>query len=77
MFQEQEFRDWRSQAITQELLKTLADNANEYVLQIMNRREANVYDDQYLKGVIAGLSLASGWKPEMVTDEGNEVPDEA
>jgi hypothetical protein len=77
MFQQQEFYDWRSQAITQEFLKTLSDSANEFVATIVNRRESNPLDDQFIKGVIQGLSMAAGWKPELYTAEGSAVPDEA
>ena len=77
MFMKQEFYDWRASPITQELLKTIAESANEFALKMLNRRESVPLDDQYIKGVIAGLSLASGWSPNLVDEDGNEVPDEA
>ena len=77
MFMRQEFLDWRASPITQELLKTLSEGASGYVSSILNRRESNPLDDQYLKGVIQGLSIAAGWTPELVDEEGNKVEDEA
>ncbi len=77
MFMKQEFKDWRSQDITQEFLKSLAEGANGFVEKILTRRESNPLDDQYLKGIIQGLSIAAGWMPELVDEEGNEVQDEA
>ena len=76
MFQKQEFLDWRSSPITQEFLKAISEGANAYVATILNRRESNPLDDQYLKWIIQGLSISAAWQPEMVDEEGNQVPDE-
>lgn len=75
MFMKQEFLDWRSSPITQELLKSISEGANGYVSTILNRRESNPLDDQFLKGIIQGLSLAAGWKPELIDDDGKKVED--
>lgn len=76
MFSEQDYADWRKNDFTQDMLKSLATVANETALTILNRRGSDWDDDQYLKGYIRGLSDAAGYKPELISEDGHEVPDE-
>ncbi len=72
---EQEYKDWLSMPATKQMKAELAQVAEQQALEILNRRESKPLDDQYLKGYIFGLSAAAGWMPELIDDEGNEVPD--
>ncbi len=76
MFSKQDYADWRANDFTQDMLKSLGAAANDAALQVLNRRISDVHDDQYLKGVIAGLSAAAGYRPELIDETGHEVPDE-
>ena len=71
----QEYKDWCSMPATKEMQRSLAEVAEQQALEILNRRESKPLDDQYLKGYILGLSAAAGWMPELIDDEGNEVPE--
>jgi len=73
---EQEFRDWSSMPATKAMQAELARAAEQVALEILNRRTSNPLDDQYLKGYLLGLSNAAGWKPELITYEGEQVKDE-
>ena len=73
---EQDYKDWRSSLVTQEMLRDVANAGEASALEILNRRDNDPYDDQYLKGYIFGLSVVAGWKPNLIDSEGNEVPDE-
>jgi hypothetical protein len=73
---DQDYKDWKSSPVTQQMHQELAEAAQDPALRILNRRGSDPLDDQYLKGYIFGLSAASGWKPNLIDSEGNKVPDE-
>jgi hypothetical protein len=73
---EQDYKDWKSSPVTQQMLYELAEAATDPATKILNRRGSDPLDDQYLKGYIFGLSAAAGWKPSLTDGEGNRVPDE-
>ncbi len=69
MFLKSDYVDWRNHALTQAFLKDLAQAYTAMANEIVERPDVNVPRDQYLKGVMSGLSLASGWKPVITTDD--------
>jgi hypothetical protein len=74
MFTIEQFIDWRDSDITQEMYKAVSEVAGDTVGTILNRRESNPLDDQFLKGYLQGLSAVVGWKPTIMdTKTGNVV----
>ncbi len=73
MFSEEQYEEWRSSEVTQDLMTQVVEEANGLVATIMNRRTPDQMDDQYLRGAIQALSAISGWKPKMKDAEGKEI----
>ena len=72
MVTKQEFFEWRNQPLTQEWLIVANDLANDAVAKIVNRPDVNPGLDQYLKGLISGLSEIIGWQPEFLPESVEE-----
>ena len=68
MVTKEEFADWRSHQVTQEMLSDLNKEAQQRVETILNSLVADANRDQFLKGYIQGLSYAIGFTPEFPPD---------
>ena len=75
MFHKHEFREWRYMPITAELLKSIADVATETAAKILTSESHDGHRDQYLKGILAGLSSVAGWTPEFIPEEDRSPQD--
>lgn len=71
----EQFQDWRGSDITQEFLKAVTQQVSDAVGVIVNRRQPDAMDDQYLRGAIAALSAAVAWRPELVDTRTGETID--
>ena len=77
MFPKDAFQAWRASDITQELFKELAQAAESAARVVLMRQDSNPTEDQFLKGYIKGLSQAIGFLPELVTDDGEPIAQDA
>ena len=68
MVTKSEFSDWVQGTVTQDLFKTLLEQANFAVAEVINRSEVNVGKDQYLKGAVNTISQIMAWRPEFSDD---------
>ena len=71
-----EFSEWRQMDITADLLNSIAETATATATKILNSDNNDGYRDQYLKGVLAGLSSVAGWTPEFIQED-DQAPQDA
>jgi len=70
-FMKSDFAEWREMGITQAWIKELEEQSSLAITEIINRRDADVPRDQYLKGMIMAFSEMLAWEPEFIQEETN------
>ena len=65
----EDFVDWRENQVTIQYKEDLLSGVNALAAQILNRRENNPMDDQYLKGFIKGLTEALDYEPDFQEED--------
>jgi len=63
------FREWKESVVTQEVRQAMLEAVSNAAANILNRRDSNPLDDQYLKGFIRGLTEAIETEPEIIKEE--------
>lgn len=63
------FREWKDSVVTQEVRQAMLEAVSNAAANILNRRDSNPLDDQYLKGFIRGLTEAIETEPEIIKEE--------
>lgn len=63
------YLEWKDSVVTREIKQYMLDAVNSAAAAILNRRDSNPLDDQYLKGFIRGLSEALEAEPEIIKEE--------
>ena len=63
------FREWKESVVTQEVRQAMLEAVSKAAANILNRRDSNPLDDQYLKGFIRGLTEAIETEPEIIKEE--------
>lgn len=63
------FREWKESVVTQEVRQAMLEAVSNAAANILNRRDSNPLDDQYLKGFIRGLTEAIETEPEIIREE--------
>lgn len=63
------FQEWKDSVVTKEVRQYMLDVVNSLAAQILNRRDSDPLDDQYLKGFIKGLSEAIEASPEIIKEK--------
>lgn len=63
------FREWKESVVTQEVRQAMLEAVSNAAANILNRRNSNPLDDQYLKGFIRGLTEAIETEPEIIKEE--------
>lgn len=64
-----EYQDWKMSNVTREMEREAQETVIDMTLQIINRRESNPLDDQYLKGFLQGVQAIMDWRPEFIEEE--------
>lgn len=65
---EGEFREWRHSPLTKAMLEDVAETATVIAQKILTSDNHDGYRDQYLKGLLNGLSQIDGWVPEFIEE---------
>lgn len=67
------FREWKESLVTQEVQQAMLEAISIAAANILNRRDSNPLDDQYLKGFIKGLTEACETEPEIIKEEDEDA----
>ena len=65
MVDKQDFLEWRDSPVTEELKKNLQEAVEGIASRILTRQESNPMDDQFLKGLMRGLTETLEWVPDL------------
>ncbi len=63
------YLEWKDSVVTQEIKQYMLEAVNSAAAMILNRRDSNPLDDQYLKGFIKGLTEALETEPEIIKEK--------
>lgn len=64
-----QWRDWKGHPVTRVFMEELMEHASNYVSALATGAGTNSLEDRYKVGFIAGLGIASDWKPQLIEDE--------
>lgn len=73
MFTVQEYLEWRNHPITGAFYKEMENTAADLMAKIMNSDSSNQARDQFLKGMFKGIDEVVAFKPDLITEEGEET----
>lgn len=60
----EQYVDWKNHPVTKEVFANIADVASDEAAKLINRRQEDWSDDQYVRGFIRGIQEIIDWTPE-------------
>lgn len=71
MISKSEFYEWKESLVTKAQEEEAKETVIELTLALVNRRESNPSDDQFIKGWLQGVQAVMDWRPEFPQEEIN------
>lgn len=65
----EQYRDWKMNSVTQELMDSLRASCEQYIAKMINRMQPDPYEDQFIRAYARLTDEVLNWVPEFVTEE--------